>query len=182
MVKAVLEEAQLKMDLAVEHTAQAFGNIRTGRASPGILNRVTVDYYGTQTPLNQLAGFAVPDARMLVIQPYDKTAMEAIERAISEANLGLNPSNDGNVIRLAFPALTEERRKKLIRMVRNTAEEGRISVRNVRRQVKDEVESLEDISEDDVRRAEKTLQNFTDASVGRIDSLLAHKEEELLEV
>ncbi|VAV93606.1 Ribosome recycling factor [hydrothermal vent metagenome] len=182
MVKAVLEEAQLKMDLAVEHTAQEFGNIRTGRASPGILNRVTVDYYGTQTPLNQLAGFAVPDARMLVVQPYDKTAMELIERAISEANLGLNPSNDGNVIRLAFPALTEERRKELIRMVRNTAEEGRIAVRNLRRNVKDEVESLDDISEDDIRRAEKALQELTDASVGRIDSLLARKEEELLEV
>jgi ribosome recycling factor len=182
MVKEVLEEAQLKMDLAVEHTAQDFSNIRTGRASPGILNRVMVDYYGTQTPLNQLAGFAVPDARMLVVQPYDKTAMDAIERAITEANLGLNPSNDGNIIRLSFPALTEERRKELIRMVRNTAEEGRISVRNVRRQVKDEVESIDDISEDEVRRAEKTLQELTDASVGRIDSLLAHKEDELLEV
>ena len=170
MVKEVLAEAEVKMDLAVEHTASEFGNIRTGRANPGILNRVTVDYYGTQTPLNQLAGFTVPDA------------LDAIEKAIREANLGFNPSNDGNVIRLAFPQLTEERRKEMIRIVRNVAEEGRISVRNVRRQIKAEVESVQDISQDEVRRAEKTLQELTDEAVKRVDSLLARKEDELLEV
>lgn len=182
MVKEVLAEAEVKMDLAVEHTASEFGNIRTGRANPGILNRVTVDYYGTQTPLNQLAGFTVPDARTLVVQVYDKGALDAIDKAIREANLGFNPSNDGNVIRLAFPQLTEERRKEMIRIVRNVAEEGRISVRNVRRQIKTEVESVQDISQDEVRRAEKTLQELTDEAVKRVDSLLARKEDELLEV
>ena len=171
------------MDQAVEHTASEFSTVRTGRASPGILHRVMVDYYGTQTPLQQLAGFSVPDARLLVLQPYDKTAMTAIERAIQEADLGLNPSNDGNVIRLAFPVLTEERRAELIRIVRHLAEEGRVAIRNVRRHTKDSVEELEgDISEDDIRRAERELQELTDDSIRKVDEHLAHKEEELLEV
>jgi ribosome recycling factor len=140
-----------------------------------------VDYYGTPTPLQQLAGFSVPEARLLVIQPYDKTSMAAIERAIQEADLGLNPSNDGNVIRLAFPVLTEERRNELIRVVRHIAEEGRVAIRNVRRHTKDHIESLE-VSEDDIHRAEKELQVLTDLHTDRIDELLRHKEEELLEV
>lgn len=169
------------MDQAVDHTAGEFGTVRTGRATPGILNRVMVDYYGTPTPLQQLAGFSVPEARLLVIQPYDKTSMAAIERAIQEADLGLNPSNDGNVIRLAFPVLTEERRNELIRVVRHIAEEGRVAIRNVRRHTKDHIESLE-VSEDDIHRAEKELQVLTDLHTDRIDELVKHKEEELLEV
>jgi ribosome recycling factor len=183
VIKELLEEAELKMDQAVEHTAGEFGGVRTGRANPGLLHRVTVDYYGTQTPLQQIAGFSVPEARMLIVSPYDKTSIGAIERAIQEADLGLNPSNDGNIIRLAFPPLTEERRKELIRMVRHLAEEGRIAIRNVRRHTKDSVEALEgDVSEDDIRRGEKELQDLTDRHVARVDELLEHKEAELLEV
>ncbi len=183
MIRELLEEASHKMDGAVEHTANEFGGVRTGRANPGLLQRVTVDYYGTQTPLQQLAGLSVPEARMLIVQPYDKSALHAIERAIQEADLGLNPSNDGNVIRLVFPQLTEERRKELIRFVRQLAEDGRIAIRNVRRHTKDDMEALEgDISEDDIRRGEKELQEVTDRHIARLDELLAHKEEELLEV
>jgi len=176
-----LSDADAKMDQAVEHTAQEFGSVRTGRANPALLSRITVDYYGVQTPLQQIAGLAVPEARMLVVSPYDKSAMAAIEKAIQESDLGLNPSNDGNIIRLAFPALTEERRKELIRVVRQLAEDGRVAVRNVRRHTKDAIEA-EDVSEDDIRRAEKELQELTDQHVSRIDELLVHKEEELLEV
>lgn len=183
MIKELLAEASAKMDQAVAHTGAEFGTVRTGRANPGLLHRVTVDYYGTQTPLQQLAGFSVPDARMLVVSPYDKTAINAIEKAILAADLGLNPSNDGNIIRLAFPALTEERRKEFIKMVRNLAEEGRVAVRNVRRHTKDDIEALEgEISEDDVRRGESDLQELTDAHIKKVDELLRHKEEELLEV
>lgn len=183
MIDELLAEAQGKMDQAIAHTVDEFGTIRTGRANPGILSRITVDYYGTETPLQQIAGFSVPEARMLVVQPYDKSSITAIEKAIMMADLGLNPSNDGNIIRLVFPQLTEERRKDLIRMVRHLAEEGRIAIRNVRRHIKDDIESLEgDVSEDDVRRAEKVLQDMTDTHVHKIDELLAKKEEELLEV
>jgi ribosome recycling factor len=183
VIEELLAEAQDKMDQAIAHTVGEFGTIRTGRANPGILNRITVDYYGTETPLQQIAGFSVPEARMLVVQPYDKSSITAIEKAIMTADLGLNPSNDGNIIRLVFPQLTEERRKELIRMVRHLAEEGRIAIRNVRRHIKDDIESLEgDVSEDDVRRAEKVLQDMTDTHVHKIDELLAKKEEELLEV
>lgn len=181
MINEVLEDAEHKMDQAVTHTIQEFGGIRTGRANPGLLNRITVDYYGTQTPLQQIAGFSVPEARLLVIQPYDKTAIPAIERAIQEGDLGLNPSNDGNVIRLAFPSLTEERRRDLIRLVRNLAEDGRVAIRNVRRHSKDHLEA-EGVSEDDIRRAEKVLQTMTDKHIERLDEVLLAKEEELLEV
>lgn len=183
MIRELLQEAEAKMDQAVAHTAGEFALVRTGRANPGILSRITVDYYGTPTPLQQIAGFSVPEARMLVVQPYDKTSIPAIERAIQEGDLGLNPSNDGNIIRLAFPALTEERRKDLIRVVRQIAEDGRIAIRNVRRHVKDDMEALEgDVSEDDIHRGEKELQDLTDAHVNKLDELLEHKEEELLEV
>lgn len=181
MISELLEEARTKMDHAVEHTVYEFGSVRTGRANPGLLQRVTVDYYGTQTPLQQLAGFTVPDARMLVVQPYDKSAIAAIERGIQEAGLGLNPSNDGNVIRLAFPALTEERRRELIKVVHRLAEDGRIAVRNIRRHSKDAIEA-EEASEDDIHRAEKELQHLTDKHIAAIDDALARKEEELLEV
>jgi ribosome recycling factor len=181
VIREQLDEADSKMDQAVSHTAHEFGNIRTGRANPGLLSRVNVDYYGTQTPLQQLASFSVPEARMLVVQPYDKSAIPAIERAIRESDLGLNPSNDGNLIRLAFPALTEERRKELIKFVHRLAEDGRIAVRNVRRHVKDAIDA-EDVSEDDIHRAEKELQDLTDKHIAAIDDALARKEEELLEV
>jgi ribosome recycling factor len=181
VIKEQLEEAQEKMDQAVSHAVHEFGNVRTGRANPGLLSRVNVDYYGTQTPLQQLANFSVPEARMLVVQPYDKSAIPAIERAITSSDLGLNPSNDGNIIRLAFPSLTEERRKEMIKFVHRLAEDGRIAVRNVRRHAKDAIEA-EDVSEDDIHRAEKELQELTDRHIAAIDDALARKEEELLEV
>ncbi len=183
MIDELLADAEAKMDQAVAHTGGEFATVRTGRANPALLHRVTVDYYGTQTPLQQLAGFSVPDARMLVVSPYDRTSITAIEKAIQAADLGLNPSNDGNIIRLSFPSLTEERRKELIKLVRHLAEEGRIAIRNVRRHTKDALEALEgDVSEDDVRRAEKHLQDLTDEHVKRLDDLVLRKEEELLEV
>ncbi|MEA2057632.1 MAG: ribosome recycling factor [Actinomycetota bacterium] len=178
---ALLKESDHKMDQAVTHTVQEFGSVRTGRANPGILNRITVNYYGTPTPLQQLAGFSVPDARMLVVQPYDRSSIGDIEKAIQMADLGLNPSNDGTVIRLAFPSLTEERRRELIRVVRGIAEDGRIAVRNIRRNANHSIEA-EDVSEDDIRRAEKGMQDMTDRHTAKIDELLAAKEEELLEV
>lgn len=181
MINADLNEANEKMDQAVQHTVGEFSTVRTGRANSGLLSRITVDYYGTPTPLQQLANFSVPEARMLVVQPYDKSSIPAVERAIQAADLGLNPSNDGNVIRLAFPALTEDRRKDLIKVVHRLAEDGRVAVRNVRRHAKDAIEA-EDVSEDDIRRAEKELQEVTDMHIAAIDEALARKEEELLEV
>jgi len=181
MIDALLEEADHKMDQAVTHAGQEFGTIRTGRANPGLLNRITVDYYGTETPLQQIAGLTVPEARLLVVQPYDKSAIGDIERAIQESDLGLNPSSDGNVIRLAFPSLTEDRRKELIKVVRGLAEDGRVAIRNIRRHAKDSIEA-EDVSQDEIHRAEKILQEMTDRHVEKLDELLTTKEEELLEV
>ena len=183
--ETALKDAGHKMKRAVEVTREEFTTVRTGRATPAILNRLTVDYYGTQTPMNQLASFSVPEPRMLVIQPFDKGAMAAMEKAIMQSDLGLTPSNDGNVIRLAFPQLTEERRKDLIKVVHHRAEEGRVAVRNVRRHIKEELERLKkdgEISEDDLNRSEKELQRLTDAHVSEIDDLLSHKEKELTEV
>ncbi|MGH2723294.1 MAG: ribosome recycling factor [Actinomycetota bacterium] len=180
-----LRDAEHKMKRAVEHAREELATIRTGRATPAILNRLTVDYYGTQTPMNQLASFSVPEPRLLVIQPYDRNAMAAMEKAIMQSDLGLTPNNDGNVIRLSFPPLTEERRKELIRLVKERAEEGRVAVRNVRRHAKDDLEGLERehaISEDDLARAEKELQKRTDAHVAEIDELVDYKEKELMEV
>ncbi len=183
MIEEYLDEADVKMDQAVEHVQSEFATVRTGRANAAILHRVVVEYYGTQTPLQQLASFSVPEARLLIVQPYDKSTIGGIERAIQASELGLNPSSDGNVIRLAFPPLTEERRKELIRVVHHMAEEGRIAVRNVRRRTKDGVEAMEgEVSEDVIRRAEKELQDITDRHTARIDELLEHKEAELLEV
>lgn len=181
MIGQQLDEANAKMDQAVSHAVGEFATVRTGRANPALLSRVVVDYYGTQTPLQQLANFSVPEARMLIVQPYDKSAITAIERAIQEADLGLNPSNDGNIIRLAFPSLTEERRKDLIKVVHRLAEDGRVAIRNIRRHAKDAIEA-EDVSEDLVHRAEKELQEMTDDHIAAIDEALAKKEDELLEV
>lgn len=182
MIEEFLADAMHKMDSAVEHVQGEFGTIRTGRANPGILHRVMVDYYGTPTPLQQLASFSVPEPRLLVVSPYDKASMGNVEKAINAAGLGLNPASDGSVIRLAFPPLTEERRRELIRVVRGMAEEGRIAIRNTRRHIKDGLEALEGESEDDIRRAEKELQDITDGHTARVDELLEHKEQELLEV
>jgi ribosome recycling factor len=183
--ETTLKGAGHKMERAVEVTREEFAGVRTGRATSAILNRVTVDYYGTPTPMNQLASFSVPEPRLLVIQPYDRNAMAAMEKAIMQSDLGLSPSNDGQVIRLAFPQLTEERRKELIKVVHGRAEDGKVAVRNVRRHAKEELERLKkdgEISEDDLNRAEKELQKLTDQHVARIDELLSHKEQELLEV
>ena len=183
MIGDLLTEVEQKMEMAAEHVANEFGTVRTGRANPQLLHRISVDYYGSSTPLQQLASIAVPEPRMLVVQPYDRGSLGEIEKAILNADLGLNPTNDGTVIRIVFPSLTEERRKDLIKVVRNMAEEGRVSVRNVRRHAKSEMEALHgEISDDDIRRGEDELQQLTDKWVERIDKLVANKEEELMEV
>jgi ribosome recycling factor len=183
MIEELLAEAGEKMDQAVEHVMSEFATVRTGRANPQILARITVEYYGQATPLLQLASVSVPEPRLLMVSPFDRSTLHDIERAISQSDLGLNPSNDGTVIRLAFPPLTEERREELVRLVRHMAEEGRVAVRNIRRHSKSDIEELHgEISDDDIRRAEKELQDVTDSHTDRIDTLLEHKEAELREV
>jgi ribosome recycling factor len=184
-VDETLHDAEQKMRGAVSFGRDELSSIRTGRANPKLLDRLHVDYYGTQVPLNQLASFSVPEPRLLVIQPFDKAAIAGIERGILGSDLGLTPSSDGTVIRLAFPPLTEERRRDLVKMARDRAEEGRVSIRNVRRHSKEALERLERdhlISEDDLRRAEKELQRVTDQYVAEIDEVLAQKERELGEI
>ena len=184
-IDSTMKDAEHKMEQAVAHLKDDLAGIRTGRATPAVLSRVTVEYYGTQVPLNQLAGITVPEPRLLQVQPFDKTAISSIEKAIQSSDLGITPNNDGNVIRLAFPPLTEERRKELVKQVHARAEDGRVAVRNVRRHAKDELEKLEhdgDISEDDLARAEKDLQKVTDRFVAEIDQIQGHKEQELMEV
>lgn len=183
MISDLLGEARQKMKAATDHVAGEFSTVRTGRANPQLLHRITVDYYGTPTQLQQLASIAVPEPRLLVVQPFDKTTVSDIEKALQQADLGLNPSNDGTVIRIAFPPLTEERRKELIKVVRNMAEEGRVAVRNIRRHSKSEMEELHgEISDDDIHRGEDELQELTDEYIEKIDKLLDNKEAELLEV
>jgi ribosome recycling factor len=185
MIEAALEETRDKMHRAIEHSKSEFSTVRTGRASSAVVDRIRVDYFGTETPLQALAGFNVPDARTLVINPYDKGSIKAIEKAIQSSDLGVNPSNDGSVIRLSFPQLNEERRRELIKVVRQRAEEGRVALRNVRRQTRHELEGLEkagDISSDDLERAEKELESITAEFVAEIERLVSHKEQELLEV
>ena len=185
MVGIILSDAREKMHKAVEHTMSEFGGIRTGRASPAFVEKLAVDYYGSEVPMQQIAGFTVPEARMLVIQPYDAGAIKAIEKAIQNSDLGVNPSNDGKVIRLSFPPLTAERRKDYVKMVKHMAEEGRVAVRNLRRSARHDLEALEkdgDISSDELERAEKELEKVTHAQVAEIDTALEHKEKELMEV
>ncbi len=185
LIEAALGECRDRMAKAVEHTKNDFAGVRTGRAAPGLIEKLKVEYYGTEVPLQQIAGFSVPEARVLVVSPYDKQALKSIEKAIQQSDLGINPSNDGVVIRLIFPQLNEERRKELVRMVRHKAEEGRVAVRNIRRATRHELESWEkdgDISSDDLERAEKELEKLTHELVGEIDKLVTHKEQELLEV
>lgn len=185
LTEVALAEAREKMGKAVDHTQAELASIRTGRAAPALVEKLRVDYYGTEVPLQQLAGFTVPEARLLVINPYDKSAMKAIEKAILGSDLGLTPSNDGQVIRLAFPPLTAERRKEMVRVVRHKAEEGRIAVRNLRRSARHELEGLEregEITAGELDRAEKDLEKVTHEQVGEIDRVLQHKERELLEI
>jgi ribosome recycling factor len=185
LIKLVLDDAGEKMHRAVEHARKEFSGIRTGRAAPALVEKILVEYYGSQVPLQQIAGFQVPEARMLVISPYDKTSLAAIEKAIQQSDLGLNPSNDGQVIRLTFPQLTADRRKELVRVVKGMAEDGRVAIRNLRRAARHELEGLEkdgDIPEDDLTRAEKELDKLTHAHEAEIDTALEHKEQELLEV
>lgn len=184
LIQAVLEEAAERMDKAVAHTRGEFAGVRTGRATPALVEKLPVEYYGSTVPLQQLASFSVPDARMLMISPFDKQSIAAIERAIQDANLGLNPSNDGAAIRLAFPPLTEERRKDYVRLVKGRAEEGRNAVRAARREARKELEALEkggDITEDDLRRAEAELDRLTKQHEAAIDSALESKTDELME-
>ncbi len=184
MLREIYEETEERMDKAVEKTRRDMSAIRTGRASTSLLDGVKVDYYGSKTPLNQLAQISAPEPRMIVIQPYEKSIIPDIEKGIMEADLGLNPQNDGNLIRLPIPELTKERREELIKYVHKLAEEGRISIRNIRRDENDTVKSLEkehEISEDDAKRAYDSIQDITDEHIKKIDELLETKEEEIRE-
>jgi ribosome recycling factor len=181
----VLADAKDRMEKAVGHTQAEFGGVRTGRATSGLVEHLRVDSYGAEVELRQIAGLSVPEARMLVISPYDKSTLAAIEKAIQASDLGITPSNDGNVIRLAFPPLTEERRKDLVKVVRHKAEEGRVAIRNLRRAARHELEALErdgDLSSDDLERVESDLEKLTRDMVAAVEKLLAHKEQELLEI
>jgi len=185
VIDDTLLEAEEKMEKAVSVAKEDFASIRTGRANPSMFSKILVDYYGAPTPVNQLASFHVADARMLTLTPYDKNALGSIEKAIRDSDLGVNPTNDGNIIRVVFPQLTEERRKEFIKVARHKAEEAKVSVRNVRRHAKDGLDRLVkdgEVGEDDVRRAEKHLEEVTASHVSAIDELLKHKEAELLEV
>src|SRR3989440_8735310 len=183
IVKDLLDDAGERMQKSVESTRHEFASVRTGRASPHLLDRVQVDYYGASTPLKQLANVAATEARLLTITPYDKSAIKQMEKAILESDLGLMPSNDGNLIRLTIPELTEERRKELVKVIHGLAEEGRVAVRNIRRDCMHDMRELRkegDVGEDEERRAEGELQKLTDARVAEIDELLKGKEEEIL--
>ncbi len=185
MIEETLFEAEEKMEKAIDVAKEDFAGIRTGRAHPGLFSKLLVDYYGAPTPLQQLASFQVPEARTIVIAPFDKGSMHNIEKAIRDSDLGVNPGNDGTVIRCTLPQLTEERRREYIKMARHQAEEGKVSVRNIRRHAKDSLEKLikgGDVGEDDGVRAEKELEALTKKYVDSIDELLKHKEAELLEV
>lgn len=185
MIDETLLEAEEKMDKALTVARDDFASIRTGRANPAMFNKITVDYYGTATPIQQLASFQTPEARLVVITPYDKTVMDGIERAIRDSDLGVNPTSDGNVIRVALPQLTEERRKEYVKQAKSKAEEARVSVRNVRRHANQTLEKMikdGDAGEDEVKRAEKHLDEITHKHVAHIDDMLKHKEAELLEV
>ncbi len=185
MIDETLFEAEEKMEKAVSVAKDDFASIRTGRASPSMFNKILVDYYGAPTPVNQLASFHVADPRMLTLTPFDKTQMAAVEKAIRDSDLGVNPTNDGAVIRVLFPQLTEERRKEFIKVAHRKAEDARISVRSIRRHAKETLDKLGkdgEVGEDDVNRAEKELEKVTQRNVAAIDDLLKHKEAELLEV
>lgn len=185
MTDQILRDGKTKMEEVIEATKKAFSGVRTGRANPGLLDRIVVSYYGTPTPLNQMASVSVPEPRLLVITPWDKSSIKDIEKAILVSDLGLVPTNDGAVIRIAIPTLTEERRKDLARVVRQDAEDHRVSIRNIRRDMNDAVKKLEkngDVSEDDSRRVQDEIQKHTDRFIKEIDELLDAKEKEIMEV
>jgi ribosome recycling factor len=185
VIEETLFEAEEKMEKAVSVGKEDFASIRTGRAHPSLFNKIVVDYYGAPTPINQVASFHVADARMITLHPYDKSSMAAVERAIRDSDLGVNPTNDGQLIRVVLPQLTEERRKEYIRLAREKAEGIRVSIRNIRRHAKETLEKLVhdgDVGEDDAGRAEKQLETLTKNHVDQVDELLKHKEAELLEV
>lgn len=181
----LIADAGERMAKSVEATRGEFGSVRTGRASPALLDRIVVDYYGTQTPLKQLATINVPEARLITVQPYDKASIKAIEKSIMESDVGLTPNNDGAIIRLAVPELNEERRRELVKVVRTIAEEGRVAIRNIRRDTMHDLRELKDsgeTGEDDERRAEAELQKLTDARIGELDDALKAKEADIMEV
>jgi ribosome recycling factor len=185
MIDELLQDARERMAKSVDATRHEFNSVRTGRASPALLDRINVDYYGAPTPLKQLATISAPEARLLSIQPYDKSSIKAIEKSILESDLGLTPSNDGNLIRLGIPELTEERRKELVKVVRHICEEGRVAIRNIRRDVMHDLRELRDAGEagsDDEHRAEGELQKLTDAKIADLEQALKNKEAEILEV
>ena len=185
MIDETLLDAEEKMDKAVSVAKDDFGGIRTGRATPQMFAKIVVDYYGAMTPINQLSSLTVPEPRMAVISPYDKSSLGVIERAIRDSDLGVNPTNDGSIIRIVFPQLTEERRREFIKVARSKAEDAKVSIRNIRRRAKEELDRLVkdgETGEDEVVRAEKELEKTTDTYVSAVDELLRHKEAELLEV
>lgn len=185
MPKQVISNAKSKMEKAISAYSRELASIRAGRANAALLDRVFVDYYGAPTPINQLAGVSVPEARLLVIQPYDKTILGEIEKAILKSDLGLNPTNDGSLIRIAIPALTEERRKELVKVVKKEAEEAKIAIRNIRRDGNEDLKKLEkngEITEDDLRGYSDDIQKMTDQHISKIDDITKDKEKEILEV
>jgi ribosome recycling factor len=185
MIDDLLKDAREHMEKSVDATRHKFSSVRTGRASTALLDRIMVDYYGSQTPLKQLATVSAPEARLLTVQPYDKSSIRNIEKAILESDVGLTPNNDGQIIRLQVPELTEERRRDLVKVVRNLAEEGRVAIRNIRRDVMHDLRELRDAGEagsDDEHRAEEALQKLTDEKIKELDAVLKTKEEEILEV
>jgi ribosome recycling factor len=184
VIDEALLEAEEKMDKAVDNAKEEFGSVRTGRAAPSMFNKIFVEYYGAMTPLPQLASVAVPETRMAVIKPYDATQINALEKAIRDSDLGVNPGNDGSVIRVVFPQLTEERRRDLVKVTRHKGEDAKVSIRNIRRKAKDELDRIGkdgEAGEDDVTRAEKELESVTARYIGQVDELMKHKEAELLE-
>jgi len=185
VIEETLFDAEEKMEKAVSVAKEEFAGIRTGRAHPAMFAKITAEYYGTQTPVNQLASFHIPEPRMVVIQPFDKSSLGSIEKAIRNSDLGVNPSNDGVIIRVVFPELSEERRREYVKIAHRKAEDGRVAIRNIRRHSKDALDKLAkngDAGEDDVRRAERELDDLTHTYVTQVDELLKHKEAELLEV
>ncbi len=185
MIGQVESQAEKKMVAVIKKTREEFKTVRTGRAHPGLVENITVDYYGTQTPLNQMANISAPEPRSLVIEPYDKSVLENVEKAIMKANLGLTPNNDGSLIRINVPQLTEERRKELVKVVNEKAEESRISIRNIRREANEELEMLEEegeISEDNMHRGLDNIQTLTDKYIDKINEMLKKKEEAIMEV
>jgi len=185
VINDILSQSEQKMEKAVQNLSKELASVRAGRANPALLDKVQVDYYGVQTPLNQLANISAPEPRLLVIQPWDKSALENIEKAILKSDLGLTPNNDGNIIRIAIPQLTEERRKELVKIVKKMAEDCRVAIRNIRREANEEIKNKEksgEISQDESRRLQDNVQELTDKYIEKVKEILAVKEEEIMEV